>query len=52
MGDILVLSVLAGIVLLAGRSILKSRAKGGCSGCSGCSVCSGNCAGCSHATKK
>ena len=40
MGDIIVLTVLAGIVLLAVRSLLKSRARGGCSGCSGCSSCS------------
>ena len=44
MGDIIVLTVLAGIVLLAVRSLLKSRASGGCSGCS---KCSGGCAGCS-----
>ena len=43
MGDIIVLTVLAGIVLLAVRSMLKSRARGGCSGCS---KCSGGCAGC------
>lgn len=44
MGDIVVLSVLAGIVFLAVRSLLKSRATGGCAGCSGCS---GNCSKCS-----
>ena len=50
MGDIIVLTVLAGSVLLAVRSLLKSRARGGCSGCSGCS---GNCSGCSGCgTKK
>lgn len=52
MGDIIVLTVLAGIVLLAVRSLLKSRARGGCSGCSGCSSCSGGCAGCPHSSAK
>lgn len=52
MGDIIVLTVLAGIVLLAVRSLLKSRARGGCSGCSGCSSCSGGCAGCPHSKAK
>ena len=52
MGDIIVLTVLAGIVLLAVRSLLKSRARGGCSGCSGCSSCSGGCAGCPHSGTK
>ena len=52
MGDIIVLTVLAGIVLLAVRSLLKSRARGGCSGCSGCSSCSGGCAGCPHSNAK
>ena len=49
MGDIIVLTVLAGIVLLAVRSLLKSRARGGCSGYSGCS---GNCAGCTGCSAK
>ena len=52
MGDIIVLTVLAGIVLLAVRSLLKSRARGGCSGCSGCSSCSGGCSGCPHSNAK
>ena len=43
MGDIIVLTVLAGIVLLAVRSLMKSRSRGGCAGCS---KCSGGCAGC------
>ena len=47
MGDIIVLTVLAGIVLLAVRSMLKSRARGGCSGCSGCSGSCSSCSGCS-----
>ena len=46
MGDVIVVSVLAGIVLLAVRSLLKSRASGGCGGCSKCSGCNGNCSGC------
>ncbi|MBR4290808.1 MAG: FeoB-associated Cys-rich membrane protein [Oscillospiraceae bacterium] len=49
MGDIIVMSVLAGFVLLAVRSLLKSRARGGCCGCSGCS---GGCAGCPHSRAK
>ena len=52
MGDIIVLTVLAGIVLLAVHSLLKSRARGGCGGCSGCSSCSGGCAGCPHSKAK
>lgn len=46
MGDIIVLTVLAGIVLLAVRSLLKSRASGGCAGCSKCSGCCSGCSGC------
>ena len=49
MGDIIVLTVLAGIVLLAVRSLLKTRASGGCGGCSGCS---GGCSGCPHSSAK
>lgn len=49
MGDIIVLTVLAGIVLLAVRSLIKSRAHGGCSGCSGCSGCCSGCSGCNSA---
>ena len=47
MGDIIVLSILAAVLLAAVGSMLKTRAKGGCGGCSGCSGCSGNCSGCS-----
>ena len=39
MGDVIVLSVLAAIIYLVVRSIVKNHKKGGC--------CSGNCAGCS-----
>lgn len=49
MGDVIVLSVLVGIVLLAVRSILKSRASGGCGSCAGCN---GGCAGCPHSKAK
>ena len=52
MGDIIVLTVLAGIVLLAVRSLLKSRARGGCGSCGGCSGCSGGCSGCPHSNAK
>ena len=34
MGDVIVLSVLAGIVLLAVRSMLKNRKSGCCGSCS------------------
>ena len=47
MGDIIVLTVLTGTVLLAVRSILKSRTSGGCAGCSKCSGCCSGCSGCS-----
>ena len=45
MGDVIVLSILAAVLLAAVRSMLKTKAKGGCSGCSGCS---GNCSGCHY----
>ena len=38
MGDIIVLAVLGGVILLAVRSLRKGKQKGGC--------CSGNCASC------
>ena len=49
MGDIIVLSVLAGVVILAVRSMIKSRKSGCCGSCSGCSGCAhaGSCHGCS-----
>ena len=43
MGDVIVLSILAAVLLAAIRSMLKTKAKGGCSGCSGCT---GNCSSC------
>jgi len=49
MGDVIVLGVLAVTVYAAVRSMVKSRAKGGCCGCSGCS---GACSGCSRAMQK
>ncbi len=49
MGDIIVLSVLGAVVLLAVRSMLKTRKEGGCSGCSGCS---GSCSGCNRGCVK
>ena len=45
MGDIIVLSVLAGCMVLAVRSLFKARKKGCCSSCSG--GCAG-CTGCSR----
>lgn len=45
MGDFIVLAVIAGAVVLAVRSLLKDRKKGGCAGCSG------NCGSCSHCGK-
>ena len=49
MGDVIVLTVLAGVVLLAVRSLLKSRKAGKFSGCSGCS---GSCSGCNRGCTK
>lgn len=44
MGTLIVLAVLALVVFLAVRSLLRARKNGGCSGCSGgCSGCSGGC---------
>ena len=45
MGDIIVMTILAAMLLASARSKLKTRAKGGWSGCSGCS---GNCSGCRY----
>lgn len=42
MGDIIVLAVLAVIIYLVVRSMVKIHKRGGC-----CSGCSGNCSGCS-----
>lgn len=49
MGDVIVLSILAAALLAAVRSMLKAKAKGGCSGCSGCS---GGCSGCHYSCSK
>ena len=49
MGDIIVMTILAAMLLASARSMLKTRAKGGCSGCSGCS---GNCSGCRYNCNK
>ena len=49
MGDIIVMTILAAMLLTSARSMLKARAKGGCSGCSGCS---GNCSGCRYNCNK
>ncbi len=46
MGDAIVLTVLAVVIYLVVRSMVKNYKKGGCSGCSG--NCSGCSAGCSH----
>ena len=47
MGDFVVLAVLAVIIFLVVRSMVKSHKNGGhCSGCScGCSNCSASCVG-------
>ena len=46
MGEWIVLLVLAAVVLLAVRSLVRSRKRGGCGGgCAGCSGCSGCCHG-------
>lgn len=39
LGDILVVSILAGIVVLSIRSLYKARKTGGC--CGNCSQCAG-----------
>ena len=53
MGDIIVLSILGAVVLLAVRSMLKAKKSGGCAGCSKCSGgCAGGCAGCSYNCSK
>ena len=39
-GDILVLAVLALIVGLVSRNMLRDKKKGKCCGCSGCTGCS------------
>ena len=49
MGDLIVLGVLAGIVFLAVRSLVKNRKTGCCGSCSGCS---GSCSGCSRGCVK
>ena len=49
MGDIIVMTILAAMLLASARSMLKAKAKGGCGGCSGCS---GNCSGCRYNSNK
>lgn len=49
MGDIIVMTILAAMLLASARSMLKAKAKGGCGGCSGCS---GNCSGCRYNCNK
>ncbi len=52
MGDIIVIAVLALIIGLIIRGMIRDKKKGKCCGCSGCSSCascgscSGNCSGC------
>ncbi|MBQ1271771.1 MAG: FeoB-associated Cys-rich membrane protein [Clostridia bacterium] len=36
MGDMIVITVLAAVVGMAVRSLIKDHKKGGCAGCSGC----------------
>ena len=52
MGDIIVMTILAAMLLASARSMLKAKAKGGCGGCGGCSGCSGNCSGCRYNCNK
>ena len=40
-GDIIVLAVLALVVGLVVRGMIRDKKKGKCGGCSGCSGCSG-----------
>ena len=49
MGDIIVMTILAAMLLASACSMLKAKAKGGCGGCSGCS---GNCSGCRYNCNK
>ena len=49
MGDVIVLTILGAVVLLAVRSMLKNRKNGCCGSCSGCS---GNCSGCNRGCVK
>ena len=39
MGDVIVIAVLALIVALIIRGMIRDKKKGKCSGCSGCSAC-------------
>ncbi len=48
MGDIIVLGVLAIVIFLAARSLVKSRKSGCCGSCAGCRGCSRS--GCGDAT--
>lgn len=45
---IIIVLVLAAAVVLAVRSVIKNRKKGGCSGCPGGCSCSGHSGGCCH----
>ena len=54
-GDIIVIAVLALIIGLIVRGMIRDRKQGKCCGCSGCSgcpskgTCGGNCSGCGKA---
>ena len=49
MKDIIVLAVIAGILLLAGMYIYRSKKKGKkCIGCPDSGTCTGCCTGCDH----
>ncbi len=51
-GDMIVIAVLAVVVFLIVRGMIRDRKKDGCGGCSGCcggrASCTG-CSGCPHA---
>lgn len=43
--DLIIILVVAGLVTLALKKVLKDKAEGRCTGCS---ECSGSCCGCHH----
>ncbi|MBQ2855289.1 MAG: FeoB-associated Cys-rich membrane protein [Oscillospiraceae bacterium] len=45
-GDIIVLAVLAGVIGLIIRGMIRDKKQGNCCGCSGCSAGKNGCAGC------
>lgn len=48
MGTFLVSLIIVAIVILAVRSLIKDKKRGGCSGCNGCSGHAADNASCGH----